>query len=284
MEAASARDGEDAEGMGPSGRERSAAGPRLGATGFSRRILGVRVDDVTLREAVEWAAAAAAAGRPLQIATVNPEFIMAARRRPAFAALLETNPLNVPDGAGVMGAAWLQGRPLRERVPGVELTLALAERAAREGYRLYLLGAAPGVAAAAAAALKRRFPSLRIVGAEPGDPRPQADGEVRARIARARPQILLVAYGAPKQEFWIRRNLPHLPPLVAVGVGGTFDYLSGRVPRAPRTLRRLGLEWLYRLYRQPWRWRRMAVLPLFALLATLEGVRTRWGTPAAGAL
>ena len=205
----------------------------------------------------------AAAGHHL-VATINPEFIMRARRDPEFRQVLEDASLCLPDGWGVTWAARRQGRPLRARVAGSDLIWPLAERAAREGWRLYLLGAGPGVAESAAGRLRERVPGLAIAGFHAGVAGPEGDVESRRLIAAARADVVLVAYGAPRQELWIARNLPRLDVRVGIGVGGAFDFVSGRVPRAPGWMRRAGVEWLYRLARQPWRARRMAVLPLFA--------------------
>jgi N-acetylglucosaminyldiphosphoundecaprenol N-acetyl-beta-D-mannosaminyltransferase len=164
----------------------------------------------------------------------------------------------------VTWAARRLGRPLPGRVTGVDIVPALAARAAERGWRLFLLGAAPGVAEEVATRLRAATPSLLVAGCHAGRAGPDGDAETRRLIVKARPDIVLVAYGAPSQEFWVERNLPLGPARVGIGVGGTFDYLSGRVPRAPGWMRRAGLEWLFRLFRQPWRAGRMAVLPLFA--------------------
>ncbi|MCS7283329.1 MAG: WecB/TagA/CpsF family glycosyltransferase [Anaerolineae bacterium] len=234
------------------------------------RILGVPIHDVTLDEAVEWAARWIAEGGPHQVATVNPEFVMAARRLPSFRAVLERADLCLPDGVGITLAARYLGRPLRERVAGVDLVEALAARAAQEGWRLFLLGAAPGVAERAAANLTARFPDLTICGTYAGSPSPEEEADIVRRIQEASPHILFVAYGAPAQDLWIARNLAPTGASVGIGVGGALDYLAGVVPRAPRWMRRAGLEWLYRLLRQPWRWRRQRVLPLFVFLVLLS--------------
>lgn len=205
------------------------------------------------------------------VATVNPEFIMLARRDPEFHRVLDGAALCLPDGWGVTWAAARQGKSLPDRVTGVDLIPALAERSARLGWRLFLLGAAPGVAETVADLLRARHPTLVIAGCHAGMAGPEGDDESLRLIGAARPDIVLVAYGAPRQEFWVARNLARLEAGVGIGVGGAFDYLSGRVPRAPAWMRRAGIEWLYRLLRQPWRARRMAVLPLFAF----EVLRTR---------
>ncbi len=208
-----------------------------------------------------------------QVATVNPEFVMRARRDDAFRQALAQADLAVPDGVGLIWAGLLLGRRFRGRVPGVELTHRLAALAADRGYALYLLGAAPGVAEEAAACLRKDHPGLRIAGTYAGSPDPADEEQIVARIRAAAPQILLVAYGAPQQDLWLRRNLPRLFVPVGMGVGGTLDYIAGRVPRAPAWMRRIGLEWSYRLIRQPWRWRRMLALPTFAGLVLCQAAR-----------
>jgi N-acetylglucosaminyldiphosphoundecaprenol N-acetyl-beta-D-mannosaminyltransferase len=234
-------------------------------------ILGVAVDDVTEGEALACIADFIATGGPHQVVTVNPEFVIEARRNPAFRAVLAAADLATPDGFGLLLVAKWRGTPFRGRVTGVDLVGRIASEAAARGWSLYLLGAAPGVAERAAAALCRAHPGLRVVGCYAGSPRAADEPAIRARIAQARPDVLLVAYGHPAQDLWIARNQPYLRVPVAIGVGGAFDYLAGAVPRAPAWLRRLGLEWLYRLIRQPWRWRRILdAVPLFLLAALRE--------------
>jgi N-acetylglucosaminyldiphosphoundecaprenol N-acetyl-beta-D-mannosaminyltransferase len=249
--------------------------PRL-LNGAARRrrlnILGVRVDDSPPDEALAHCARmlrcppAARGGRLRQVATVNPEFVMRSRQDAEFRALLNAADLATPDGVGIILAARVLGRPLRGRTTGVGLTEALAALAARQGYRLFLLGAAPGVAAEAGRIWAARYPGLQIAGAYPGSPAEDEREEIAARIAAGAADLLFVAFGAPAQDLWIARNRAALPTVrLAMGVGGVFDYVTGRAPLAPPLVRRVGLEWLYRLYRQPWRWRRQLALPIFAL-------------------
>jgi N-acetylglucosaminyldiphosphoundecaprenol N-acetyl-beta-D-mannosaminyltransferase len=199
------------------------------------------------------------------VATVNPEFVMRARADPEYASVLDSAALSLIDGWGVRWAARRAGCREAERVPGVDLVLNIAARCAENGRRMFLLGAGPGVAEEAAARLVEVHPGLVIAGCHGGSPRPEDDNAALDLIAAAQPQVLLVAYGAPSQEAWIARNTSRLPDLVAIGVGGTLDYIAGRVARAPAWMQRAGLEWLYRLVRQPWRARRMAVLPAYAI-------------------
>lgn len=235
------------------------------------RILGVDVDAVTRAEAVAAIdetidARRGHGGRPLQVATVNPEFVMLARRDGAFREVLSGAGLSTPDGAGLMLAARILGHRLPARVTGVELVRNLAAAAVGRGDRVFFLGAAPGVGAAAAAALARDYPGLSVAGDFAGDASEAGDAETVAAVRGVSSDIVLVAYGAPSQELWLARNLEVCGASVGIGVGGTFDYLSGRVRRAPAWMRRLGLEWLFRLAQQPSRARRMLVLPVFLLL------------------
>ncbi len=208
-----------------------------------------------------------------QFASVNPEFIMTARRNPAFMQALDASDLNLPDGANLVRAARWLGRPLRERVAGSDLAPLLAARAAERGWRLYLLGAAEGVAAQAATSLCKRFPGLKIAGVWSGSPDPGEEEELVRRVNESGADILLVAYGAPAQDLWIARNRGKLEARVAIGVGGTLDFIAGRIPRAPLWMQHMGLEWLFRLILQPSRIKRQIVLVGFAWLVLRERMK-----------
>lgn len=231
----------------------------------SVEILGVRVDDVTMEQAVESVAAMMREPRCHQIATVNPEFIMVARGHPDFARVLAASDLNLPDGANLVRAAQMLGQPLRERVAGSDLIWLIAGLAAEKGWKLFLLGAREGIGTQAAARLRERCPGLQIAGVWPGSPETRYDEEQVERV-NAGGDILLVAYGAPAQDLWIARNRGRLTPRVAMGVGGAFDFIAGLVPRAPRWMQRAGLEWFFRLTRQPWRAKRQLALVEFTWL------------------
>ena len=210
-----------------------------------------------------------------QVCTVNPEFIMTARRYPTFAQVLAAADLCTPDGVGVLWAARRAGVRLNERVTGSDGIYRLCERAAAQGWRVFFLGAAPGVAERAASELSRLYPGLTVAGTFAGSPAASDWPEIRQRLTAAQADLLFVAYGHPRQDIWIHQHREELPVAVALGIGGAFDFVAGTAPRAPHWLRRLGLEWLYRLARQPWRWRRMAALPLFVLLVLLQWARRR---------
>lgn len=240
-------------------------------------ILGIPIDLVdyarTIAHVAHWideARALEAATRTLpparQICTVNPEFLVDAGRLPAFRTALQQADLRVADGVGIAWAASLLGAPIPERVTGSDGLFRLCEAAAQRGWSVYLLGAAAGVADATASLLAARYPGLRIAGSFSGSPGPDEWREIEQRLWAVRPDLLFVAFGHPKQDLWIHAHRRDLAARVAIGVGGAFDYAVGAAPRAPLWMRRAGLEWLYRLVHQPWRWRRMLKLPLFVFL------------------
>lgn len=229
-------------------------------------VLGVGFDRVHLAAAVERILRRLEAGERTFVITANPEFVMLARQDATLARIARDADLVVADGSGVVAASRLLGDPL-PRVPGRLLVDALVPHLAQRRSPIFFLGAAPGVAERAAAELRRRAPGLVVAGVHAGSAEGEQDAESVARVRDTAAQVLLVAYGMPKQEQWIARNLPTLPAVrLAIGVGGVFDQLAGvqRVP--PAVLHAIGLEWLWRLAREPWRWRRQRVLPLFALL------------------
>lgn len=229
-------------------------------------ILGIPVHPMTAAGALALVERYMVEPRLHQIATVNPEFIMTAQSDAAFRHTLCTADLCLPDGVGLLYAARYLGRPLTERVPGSEFIYSLAGRAAERGWPLFLLGAAPGVAEEAARLFCERYPGLRVAGTHAGSPDVAENDDVVRRINASGAALLYVAYGAPKQDKWIERNRNTLANVrVAIGVGGSLDFVTGRAVRAPRWAQDRGLEWLYRLYKEPWRWRRMLALPRFAL-------------------
>jgi len=233
--------------------------------------LGVGFDNVTVEEAADRAMALLELPGPHLAATPNPEIVQMARKDPAYARLLAGAALVLPDGVGVVHAARILGRPLKGRAPGVEFAGALMERMAGTGKRLYLLGAKPGVAQAAAEKLRDRYPGLMICGVHDGYF--QEDGPVAEDIRRAGADVVFVCLGAPKQEKWIGKNGGDTGARLLVGLGGSLDVFAGNVKRAPAAFRRLGLEWFYRLLTQPSRIGRMAKLPLFLVEAVRERLR-----------
>jgi N-acetylglucosaminyldiphosphoundecaprenol N-acetyl-beta-D-mannosaminyltransferase len=226
-------------------------------------VLGIGFDRLDLAAAAALILDRADRGVRSFVITANPEFVMLARGDRELADIARRSDIVVADGAGIVAGAHLLGDALA-RVPGRLLVDALVPRLASRGASIFLLGAAPGVAERAADTLRRRHPALPIAGCYAGEP--TDDGTV-TRVAGAAPDVVLVAYGMPKQERWIARNLDALPTVkIAIGVGGVFDQLAGIQKVPPPLVHRLGLEWLWRLLRDPARWRRQRVLPLFAAL------------------
>ncbi len=207
------------------------------------------------------------------VCTINPEFIMIAQNDINFASILRRASLTVPDGVGLLWAAKRLKTPLPERVTGSDGVPIIAGRAAKEGWRLFLLGAGEGVAQKTAEILQERHPGLQIAGVYGGSPRAEEEAGIVERINASSADILFVAYGAPEQDKWIARNAPRLNVAMAMGVGGSFDFIAGIVPRAPEMLQRFGLEWLYRLVIQPWRIKRMMRLPHFVWLVLRRGAK-----------
>lgn len=252
----------------------------------STTVLGVRVDRVTQQQALNSIEQIVARWRERtdtdatlscqQVVTLNPEFVMEAQRNAPFRRCINEAALVVADGGGVVWATRYLHAPVPERITGVDTITELAKRCATTGYRLYLLGAAPGIAEMAAQQLQQRFPGVQIAGTYAGSPALAEEDEIIERIRAAQADILCVAYGAPAQDLWIYRNLTRLPVAVAMGVGGAFDFLAGKQQRAPQWMRRVGIEWLYRLYREPRRWRRILVaVPQFGLTVLVKGRATR---------
>ncbi len=253
---------------------------RASSTARNRiNLLGVLIDNITL-EATAFLLESWLAERrnlpdttPRLIVTANPEYVMAARRDPAFLQLVNSAGLVTADGIGLIIAGRLLGTPFQQRITGVALAEMIFKLSAQKGWRLFLLGAAPGVAEDAAQNIRLHYPGVCIVGTWAGEFSLAGDAEAVARIRQSGAEIVLVAYGMVKQDWWSARNLKHSGASMAIGVGGVLDYKAGRVPLAPLRLRRWGLEWAYRLYKEPWRWRRQLALPRFVAAVLLTRLR-----------
>ena len=235
-------------------------------------VLGVSFDDITLEEAVDRALAMLEEDRPHLAVTPNPEMIQRAGKDPAFAKVLSEADLVLPDGIGVIYAAKILGRPLKGRVTGVDFASALMEKLAGMDKRLFLLGAKPGVAEEAARRLTVQYPGLNICGVHDGYF--QDDAPVVEAIRAAKADVVFVCLGFPKQELWASAHGAEAGAKLYVGLGGSLDVFAGKAERAPERMQKLGLEWLYRLYKEPSRIGRMAKLPLIlfqALGARLKG-------------
>jgi N-acetylglucosaminyldiphosphoundecaprenol N-acetyl-beta-D-mannosaminyltransferase len=212
---------------------------------------------------------------PHMVVTSDTPSIVRAQDDAEYQEIVRGADMVTADGRGVVWMARVLGLPVRERVSGVDLVERICERAEQKGYSVYLLGALPGVADEVAQRLRTRCPGLRVAGADHGYFTPEEEPKVVQRIAEAKPDILFVALGAPRQEKWIRRHMDDLRVPVALGVGGAFDVLAGRVRRAPKWMQRAGLEWLYRVAQQPRRLLRVWALPRLVWMALWEALRRR---------
>lgn len=238
-------------------------------------VLGVSFDDLTMDEAVEIALGFMQERRACYACTPNPEIVMAAKGDAALRAALSGAELVLADGVGITKAAAMLGTPLKSRVPGIDFASNVISRLAQRGGSVYLLGAKPLVAEAAAEKLKQTYPGIVIAGTNDGyftD-----DAPVIEKINAASPDFLMVCLGSPKQELWMSANAGRLSCGLMAGLGGSLDVLAGNVQRAPETWRRLGLEWLYRVIKEPKRLGRVMKLPAFVLEAAAEGRRRRNG-------
>ncbi len=238
----------------------------LPAPRLSLPVLGVSVHHVTMQQTLAYIEQFMNEPGLRQIVTANPDFVMKAQKDEPFRRLIQKADLCVSDGYGLVWATGWLGDPVPERVPGSDLVYHLAQRCAEAGWRLFLLGAAPGIAEKAGARLQQFYPGLQLAGAYSGSPNLAENDAIVAAINHSRADVLYVAYGAPNQDKWIARNREALCTVrVAVGVGGSLDFISGNIKRAPAWVQELRLEWLYRVVQQPARWRRILLLPRFVL-------------------
>lgn len=234
-------------------------------------ILGVPIDAVTMHEALKYALAFLDDGEKHHIATPNNEMLLVAQKNSSFKAVLQTSSLNIPDSTGLLWAAKRKGQVLPERVTGVDFTEKLCRRLSKD-QSVFFLGGYKGAGKKAAEALQNINPNLTVAGTYEGSPSSSDAPDIIQRINDSGASILFVAYGAPAQELWINQYLMNLVSVrVAIGIGGTFDFLSGRIKRAPKCMQRCGLEWLWRLLQQPTRigrmWNAVVVFPLKVLLS-----------------
>ena len=230
-------------------------------------ILGCGVDLVDAASALECIMGFVRDGRSAHVVTFGAEMAIRAAREPAYRQVVNGADLVVADSVGVVWASRILGRPLHERVAGIELVERLCDVA---DFPMFLLGAAQGVAESAAAQLSAAHPRLRIVGTHHGYFEDRGSAPIVGAIKASGARLVLVALGVPRQEYWIRENLAQLGALACIGVGGAFDVWAGKVPRAPEAWRRAGLEWLYRLAREPRRVGRQLALPEFAMRVLLQ--------------
>ncbi len=227
-------------------------------------ILGVRVHCVDMAKTMETIRRYIADGNPHMLVTADASGVSLAQRDKDFKEIVNTADLVTPDGSGILWAGKRLGTPLIERVSGVDIARNLCSMAARDGFSIYFLGAAPGVAAQAADRLRNQFSGLQIAGIHDGFFGDEESASIAAEIRASGAKALLVAMGIPRQEKWIRKHLNETGVCVAMGVGGTFDVFSGNVRRAPAWMQRHGLEWLFRLAMNPRKISKVAELPVFA--------------------
>ncbi|GGH32858.1 WecB/TagA/CpsF family glycosyltransferase [Paenibacillus segetis] len=233
-------------------------------------VFGIPFCKFGMQDTVSYLTEIVSSGRPHQIITANPIMVMAAKEDPAYKKMMQQADLIVPDGTGVVWAAKIGGDPLTERVPGFDLLHELMKQGERRRWKVYLLGSAPEVIQEAARRLTLQYPDTEIVGFRDGYFGPDQDQEVIDAIVQASPDLLFVARGADTQEPWIAKHKAALSVPIIMGVGGSFDVISGKTKRAPMFFRKLRIEWLYRLLKEPTRFRRMLALPKFVLWVLRE--------------
>lgn len=239
-------------------------------------LLGLRVNRLSMEEALQALERFIRDRAPQHVVTADASMAVIARRDPELHAIVQEADLVTPDGFGIVWASRLLRMPIAHKVSGVDLVAQLCRLSAQHGYRLFFLGAAPGVAALAADNLCCQYPGAQIVGTRDGYFSADQEPEIIAQIKAARPDALLVAFGIPKQEKWINKYKEELAVPVSVGIGGSFDVYSGRVKRAPTWMQNQGMEWLYRLWCNPRKIAKVMTLPKFVLLVWLLVLRRRF--------
>ena len=250
------------------------------------KLFQVGIDQVDNKKTIQRIEEFIVSKKPHQIVTPDTLAVLRARKDPEYHDILKSADLVTPDGAGILWAATTLNYPLPERVTGIDMIHNICRLAAEKGYSLYLLGSYPGVASEAASNLTKKYPGIKIAGTHHGyfgsedsqnyedakngnNDKNKEEQEIIAEIKENRPDILLVGMGVPKQEKWIDKNLNSLNVPVCMGVGGSFDVLSGRIPRAPLWMQRHGMEWIYRSIKQPTRAFRVLALFYFIWLVIL---------------
>ncbi|NJN32193.1 MAG: WecB/TagA/CpsF family glycosyltransferase [Synechococcales cyanobacterium RM1_1_8] len=216
----------------------------------------------------DWLGDRLTAGDSIHVVTLNAEMAIAAEQDPILADVIHKADLVIPDGAGVVLYLKLRGKRV-ERCPGIELSEEMLHRAGSQGWPVYFYGGKPGVAEAAAAAWRRRAPGIPFTGVSDGYIDAEGEAALLAKLQAEQPQLILVGLGVPRQEQWIQRHRQVCPNAIWIGCGGSFDIWSGTKARAPKFFCDNNLEWVYRLYQEPWRWRRMLALPVFAWKAVI---------------
>ncbi len=215
--------------------------------------------------------------RGTHVVTLNAEMTMQAERNPTLAEVIQNAELVIPDGAGVvLYLRWLFWQKV-QRCPGISLAETLLQELGQQQTqtKLFFYGGAPEVVAKAAEFWQQQIPSLNLVGTHSGYHTPEEEEQLKQTLTQLQPQVIFVGLGVPRQELWIAQNRHLCPEAIWIGVGGSFDIWSGTKTRAPAWLGNNNLEWLYRLYQEPWRWRRMLALPQFAVKAFIYRLTAR---------
>lgn len=234
------------------------------------KILGIKLHKLDFNETINTIEGFVNARVPRLVVTLGTEMVMSARKNKTFKDVLDTADLVCADAVGLLWASKIAGEPLKEKVAGIDILTKIAQLSENKGWRLFFLGASPGTAETAVNVLSSKYPGMIIAGFHHGYF--DDDFEIKKMIKDANPDILFIALGSPKQELWFVKNREELGVPVGIGVGGSFDVLSGKLKRSPKWMINLGLEWLYRLYLEPWRWKRMTVLPVFAVQVLLDRI------------
>lgn len=235
---------------------------------MKENLLGVKVSNETYGQLTESLLARMKQNKKSFIVAINPEKIMRAQNDPKLMEVLNKADFQIPDGIGIILASLIKGGKIRRRVTGIDLMLYLCKEFTESNKSIFLYGGRPGIAEKARESLKIIYPEINIAGVLNGYEKDEQF--VRDTINKANADVVFVALGSPAQEYWIIKNMNDLTAKVFQGVGGSFDVISGRVKRAPLFFRRLGLEWMYRLVKEPVRWRRQIILPKFLIKALKE--------------
>ena len=235
---------------------------------MKENILGIDVCGETYEQLTAHLLADIEEKRNAFIVAINPEKIMKAQQDESLRQLLNSATYQIPDGIGVIIASILKGGSIRQRVTGIDMMLQLCKEAAIHQKRIFLYGAKPGIVDEAKVKLEEMFPGIQITGTLHGYEKDEK--VITDTINASGAEIIFVALGSPAQENWIIEHKETLAPYVYQGVGGSFDVISGRLNRAPAFFQKLGMEWFYRLLKEPWRWKRQLILPKF-LIKVIKG-------------
>ncbi len=236
------------------------------------KIMGIPFNNISMTEALGMVLIALEERRKTVIYTPNPEIVMAAQKDKEFKEVLKSADILIPDGIGIVKASKLYHNPIKERVAGYDLVQALFSRVRTSVNTVYFLGGKEGIAEKAKEKMQRKYRGLNITGTHHGYFKDDSEEEAAIidEINSLNPEILLVGLGYPRQEKWIAKHKDELNSIIMIAVGGSFDVMSGEIKRAPEFYRNHGLEWLYRLIKQPSRFKRMLVLPVFMIRALGE--------------